>query len=170
MKLQKLYISKILPFLNKFKYCDIYEYEIRKIEQELAEAFNQKNIHTALDMPDFRYVKEGKVLLSIIKISIKKLNLSNLSLLKFDNECINITINEVNYQVIAFPSGEVPKINIKNNNLLFLMYQPGFKRVYYCGHILIEQKITKAYLKKFYTKHCEKDSQLFTDFNILERW
>ncbi len=42
INLQKLYLTKVLPHLRNFKMCEIYSFEIRKIEQELAESLNKK--------------------------------------------------------------------------------------------------------------------------------
>mgnify|MGYP000536355863 CR=1 FL=1 len=82
MNLQKLYLTKVLPHLSKFKMCEIYGFEIKKIEQQLAESFNKKNIHEALDIPDFKHVKNKKILPEIIKTAIKKLKIVD----EFENE------------------------------------------------------------------------------------
>jgi hypothetical protein len=75
MKIEQLYLTKIIPYLKEFKICEIYNYELKKLDQELAESMNQKNIYTALDLPDFKNIKEIKLESSVIKLSCKKLNI-----------------------------------------------------------------------------------------------
>lgn len=123
--------------------CEIYGFEIKKIEQQLAESLNKKNIHAALDIPDFRHVKDSKILPKIIDTALKKLNLIN----EFKNE---------KYKLVTFSSGNLPVINYNNENLAFFMYQPGFKKIYYCGKLLKEN-----------IKNSNK-TELFTDFENLE--
>ena len=65
MKIEQLYLTNIIPHLKEFKTCEIYNFELNKLYQELAESMNQKNIYTALDLPDFKNIKEIK--LSIVR-------------------------------------------------------------------------------------------------------
>lgn len=57
MRVEQLYLTKIIPLISEFKSCDIYNYELKKFDQELAESINQKNIYTALDLSDFKNIK-----------------------------------------------------------------------------------------------------------------
>ncbi|MGX1024262.1 hypothetical protein [Psychroflexus sp. MBR-150] len=82
MNKEKLYVSKVLPHLANFKVCNIYRYEIKKIEQELAESFNKNNIHEVLDIPDFRHVKNDKLMPEIIKLVLNKLKIEKNTLLQ----------------------------------------------------------------------------------------
>lgn len=47
MRVEQLYLTKIIPLISELKSCDIYNYELKKFDQELAESINQKNIYTA---------------------------------------------------------------------------------------------------------------------------
>jgi len=153
MNLQKLYLTKVLPHLSKFKMCEIYGFEIKKIEQQLAESFNKKNIHEALDIPDFKHVKNKKILPEIIKTAIKKLKIVD----EFENEKNGfLKINNTQYKLVTFSSGELPEIKFNNENLIFFMYQPGFKKIFYCG------KLLKENIKN------SNNTKLFTDFENLE--
>jgi len=153
MNTQKLYLTKVLPHLRNFKMCEIYNFEIKKIEQQLAESLNKKNIHEALDIPDFRHVKNTKLLREIIKVAIKKLKIIEKveaqinDFLKIDNK---------EYKLVTFSSGELPKIKFNNENLIFFMYQPGFKKIFYCGKLLKENV------------PISNKTELFTDFENLE--
>ena len=135
MNLQKLYLTKVLPYLKNFKMCEIYNYEIKKIEQKLAESLNKKNIHEALDIPDFRHVKDAKLLPEIIKIAILKLKLIEKERLEYTTNINILKIGDKEYQLVTFSSGELPKIRHNNENIIFFMYQPGFNKIFYCGRL-----------------------------------
>ncbi len=153
MNSQKLYLTKVLPHLKNFKMCEIYSYEIKKIEQQIAESLNKRNIHEALDIPDFRHVKNSKLLPEVIKSAIKKLKISE----KSDDKNIDyIKIDDKKYKLVTFSSGELPKIKSNNENLIFFMYQPGFKKIFYCGKLL-KENISST-----------NNVELFTDFGSLE--
>ncbi|MAE09056.1 MAG: hypothetical protein CL661_09895 [Bacteroidetes bacterium] len=133
--------------------CEIYSYEIKKIEQQIAESLNKRNIHEALDIPDFRHVKNSKLLPEVIKSAIKKLKISE----KSDDKNIDyIKIDDKKYKLVTFSSGELPKIKSNNENLIFFMYQPGFKKIFYCGKLL-KENISST-----------NNVELFTDFGSLE--
>ena len=118
MKLEQLYLTKILPYQREFKYCDIYNYELKKFDQELADSMNQKNIYTALDLPDFKNIKEVKLEASIIKHVCKKLKMGDdINLIKENTHKI-LNIDGMNYQLIFFPSGTIPEVEIKLENFV----------------------------------------------------
>lgn len=152
MNPQTLYLTKVLPHLKNFKMSVIYRYEIKKIEQQLAESFNKKNIHEALDIADFRHVKNKKLLPDILKLAIKKLKIIEK---EDDINSDHIIIDDKKYKIVTFISGELPKIKLNNDNLIFFMYQHGFEKVYYCG------KITKENIS------FTNNDELFTDFESL---
>lgn len=153
MNSQKLYLTKVLPHLRNFKMCEMYNFEIKKIEQQLAESFNKKNIHEALDIADFSHVKNTKLVPEIIKTAIKKLRIVE----SLEDEKVDfLKIDNKQYKIITFSSGELPKIKFNNENLIFFMYQPGFKKIYYCG------KLQKDNIRK------SDKIELFTDFENLE--
>tara|TARA_B100000795_G_scaffold67946_1_gene46904 strand:+ start:2457 stop:2963 length:507 start_codon:yes stop_codon:yes gene_type:complete len=166
MNQQKLYLSHILPYISKFKCCAIYSYEIKQIEQTIAESINKKNIHNALDVPDFRYVKDTKVLSHIIKLCLKKLNFDSVTINTKQNLTL-LNIENQDYQLITFASGELPKINIQEKNLLFFMYQPGFKKVYYCGKFKFKDNSAKINSEKFHEINSLENTQYFINFKEL---
>lgn len=152
MNSQKLYITKVLPHLKNFKMCEIHGFEIKKIEQQLAESLNKKNIYEALDIPDFKNVKDSKLLPKIIEISLKKLGLFK----EFKIEKYFLNIDNEKYKIVAFSSGDLPIIKYNNENLVLFMYQPGFKKIYYCGKLL-KENISRS-----------NETELFTDFEKLK--
>lgn len=168
MKIEQLYLTKIIPFLNEFKICDIYNYELKKFDQELAESMNQKNIYTALDLPDFVNIKDYKLEESIIKLTCKKLNIGNEVNLVKENGLKMLIIDGEKYQMIYFSSGSVPEVDLKLEKLIFFMYQPKFNKIYYCG-ILNLKKLTKTTINNFYKNNCYNDTKKFIDFKNLSR-
>ncbi len=149
MTSQKLYISKVLPHLKNFKTCEIYKYEIKKIEQKLAESLNKKNMYEVLDIPDFRHVKNSKLLPGIIKLAIKKLKLVKKEKpIEIKNTDI-IEIDNTEYQLVTFSSGEIPKIKFKNKNLIIFMYQPDFNKIFYCGKLYLNKVTNKENISEF---------------------
>ena len=119
MNLQKLYLTKVLPHLSKFKMCEIYGFEIKKIEQQLAESFNKKNIHEALDIPDFKHVKNKKILPEIIKTAIKKLKIVD----EFENEKNGfLKINNTQYKLVTFSSEAILSVYPKALNCFGFSY------------------------------------------------
>jgi len=168
MKIEKLYLTNIIPYLKEFKTCEIYNFELNKLYQELAESINQKNIYTALDLPDFVNTKEIKLETSIIKLSCKKLKIGNeVNLLK-ENGIKILIIDGEKYQLLFFPSGSVPEVIIKLEKLIFFMFQPKYQRIYYCGIYTIK-KINSTTINSFYKNHCFNDSNKFIDFKNLLR-
>jgi hypothetical protein len=166
MRIEQLYLTKIIPFLNDFKMCEIYNYELKKFDQELAESMNQKNIYAALDLPDFKHIKEIKLESSIINLTCRKLNLGeNINIIKEDGIKF-LQINDLKYQLIFFPSGLVPEVDLKLENLIFFMYQPKFKKVYYCG-TLKNKKLNKSIINNFYINNCFNDTKRFVNFKSL---
>ena len=168
MNLQKSFIKNILPYQKHFKCCDIYNYEIRKIEQEIAKSLNTKNIHTALDIPDFRSVKDSKVFTYILKLCINKLKIFEQTKLEHKQNKLILKHNTDIYQVIKFVSGELPLINDIEKNLIFFMYQPGFNKIFYCGRYNFKSKPTKSEIAKFYEDNCESGTQLFITIKSLQ--
>jgi hypothetical protein len=168
MNLQRIFISKVLPIQNTFKLCNIYSFEIKKIEQKVAESINAKNIHAALDIPDFRHIKDSRISRHIIELSIDKLKIFDNYIIENNSQDLILIKNNIKYQIIQFTVGVVPSIDIKESNLLFFMYQPGFKRIFYCGSFNIKDKLTKKTLNKFYEENCEKGTKYFTNFNCLK--
>jgi hypothetical protein len=168
MKIEELYLTKIIPFLNDFKRCEIYNYELKKLDQELAESMGQKNIYTALDLPDFKSMRELKLEPSIIKLTCKKLNIGKEVIFDKENGINILNIDSEKYQLIFFPSGTVPEIDIKLENIIFFMYQPKFQKIYYCGKQNLK-KLTKTVMSDFYTNHCLGETKKFIDFKSLTR-
>jgi hypothetical protein len=168
MKIEQLYLTKIIPYLKEFKICEIYNYELKKLDQELAESMNQKNIYTALDLPDFKNIKEIKLESSVIKLSCKKLNIGNQANLEKENGIKLLNIDGEKYQLIFFPSGSVPEVDIKSEKLIFFMYQPKFQKIYFCG-IYNSKKLNTTTINNFYKNHCFTDSKKFIDFKNLLR-
>jgi len=168
MKIEQSYLTKIIPFLNEFKICEIYNYELNKFDLELAESMNQKNIYTALDLPDFKNIREVKLEGSIIKLACKKLNIGGEVNLEKGNGLKVLNIDGEKYQLIFFPSGSVPEIDLKLEKLIFFMYQPKFQKIYYCG-IKNLKKLTKTTINDFYTNQCYNDTKKFIDFKNLSR-
>jgi hypothetical protein len=167
MNQQRLYLKHILPHLISFRCCDIYSYEIKNIEQTIAESINTKNIHNALDIPDFRYVKDTKVLSYIIKLSLKKFDFDSVTIL-INKNVTTLTINTKEYQLITFPTGELPLLNnVKANNLIFFMYQPGFKKVYYCGKFEVKNNLTPINCSKFHELNSLINTKYFINFKEL---
>lgn len=169
MKIKNLYLKYVLPNLINFDRCDIYNYEIKNLEQTLAESFNKKNIHEALDIPDFRHVKDLKLQSYIIELACNKLNLGNSIEYRKNSKCTSLLIDDVEFQLVLFPMGEIPQIELFNQKIIFIMYEPGFKKIFYCGKIELNNKITDKVYSEFYEKHCENGNKLFTDFKALSK-
>jgi hypothetical protein len=168
MKIEQLYLTKIIPYLIEFKICEIYNYELKKLDQELAESMNQKNIYTALDLPDFKNIKEIKLEASVIKLACKKLNIGIESNLEKENGAKILNIDGEKYQLIFFPSGSVPEIELKKEKLIFFMYQPKFQKIHFCGTLILKN-LNASSISNFYKNHCLNDTKKFIDFNILTR-
>ena len=168
MKIDRLYLTEVIPLLNQFKICEIYGYELKRFDQELAESMNQKNIYTALDLPDFKDIREIKLESSIIKLTCKKMNLGNEVNLMKENNSKFLNIDGEKYQLVFFPSGSVPEIEINFNKLIFFMYQPKFQKIYYCG-IFNLKNLTKATINNFYINNCLFGTKKFIDFKNLLR-
>jgi hypothetical protein len=168
MKIEQLYLTNIIPHLKEFKTCEIYNFELNKLYQELAESMNQKNIYTALDLPDFVNIKEIKLETSIIKLTCKKLKIGNDVNFEKENGIKILNIDDEKYQLIFFPSGSVPEVSIKKEKLIFFMFQPKYQKIYYCGiHTL--KKVNSITINNFYKNHCFNDSNKFIDFKNLLR-
>jgi hypothetical protein len=166
MKIEQLFLTKLKPYFNDFKSCEIYKHEINKIEQDIAESINQKNIYAALDIPDFKITKDLKLETRIIELACKKLKLGNEILFLNENGAKKIIIDGMMYQSIIFQSGVLPKIDLKHENIIFFMVQPMFKRVYYCGALELN-KLTKKEYNDFYQKYCFEETKIFVNFNLL---
>jgi len=168
MKVEQLYINNIIPLINEFEICEIYAYELNKLDQELAESINQKNIYTALDLPDFKHIKEIKLESSIVKLTCKKLNLGNQVDVEKENGFKILNLDGEKFQLIFFPSGIVPEINLRLEKLIYFMYQPKFQKIYFCG-IQNLKKLDKTTIDNFYLNHCYGDTKKFIDFKSLVR-
>lgn len=168
MKIEQLYLNAVIPHQKEFKVCDIYGYELKKFDQELADSMNQKNIYTALDLPDFKNIKDVKLEVSIIKHACKKLKIGNeINILK-ENDVKVLNIDGEKYQLILFPSGTVPEVNLKKEKLIFFMYKHKFQSIYYCGiHDL--KCLTETTINDFYENHCYNNTKKFIDFKNLIR-
>jgi len=166
MKIEQLYLTKVIPHLREFEICEIYNYEIKNLEQELAQSMNQKNIYTALDLPDFKHIKDIKLESGVITIACKKLNLGRIVKIIKNNGIKTIDIDGDIFQLIFFPSGTVPEVNLKYEKLIFFMFQPKFQKIYYCGKLDCK-KLTKTNIDYFYKNYCFKDTNKFIDFKIL---
>lgn len=166
MRSDLLYLSKVIPLLNEFKLCEIYNYELKKFDQELAESINQKNIYAALDLPDFKNIKEVKLESNIIKHTCKKLNLGDEVIISKDKNTKFLEIDNEKYQLVFFPSGSVPEVDVNFDKLIFFMYQPKFQKIFYCGKYDLK-KISKSTISKFYTTLCYNGTKKFIGFNEL---
>jgi hypothetical protein len=166
MKLEQMYLTEILPSLKFFKICEIYGFELRNLEQELAESINQKNIYTALDLPDFKHIKEKKLESLMIKLACKKLKLGDDIIIETKLKVNILTIDNEMFQLIFFPSGTVPEVDLKFEKLIFFMYQPKFKKIHYCGKLVLKN-LSKESTLKFYNENCHPNTQKFINFKIL---
>lgn len=166
MKIEQLYLTEVVPFLKNFIYCDIYKYELIKISQELADSLNEKNIYTALDKPDFKHLKDKKIEQSVLRIVCKKLKLANSVEEVIENGLKLLILDGVKYQLYLFPTSTVPEINIKFNKAIYFMYQPEFKKVYYCGKQNIGE-LNSDILNDFYLKNCYNGTKKFINFKNL---
>ncbi len=166
MKLEQLYLTYILPYQREFKCCEIYNYELKKFDQELADSMNQKNIYTALDLPDFKNIKEVKLEARIIIHACKKLKMGDdINFIK-ENAYKILNIDGVNYQLIFFPSGTIPIVEIKLENLIFFMYQHKFQKIFFCGRLKISP-LSKESINDFYKKNCFTNTKNFINFKNL---
>ena len=168
MKIEQLYLTEVIPNLINFEICEIYGYELKNLEQELAESINQKNIYTALDLPDFKHIKDIKLESNIIKLTCKKLKIGKTVVIEKRNGIKIIDIDDIKYQLIFFPSGIVPEIEIKLEKIIFFMFQPKFQKIYYCGKLCVN-KLTPTEINNFYTEHCFSGTKKFIDFKNLIR-
>lgn len=166
--MEQLYLTKVLPYLKDFVVCDIYGYELKKFNQELAESINQKNIYTALDLPDFKDIKDVKLEASIIQHSCKKLKIgSQVTLLK-GKSVKTLNIDGTDYQLILFPTGTIPEVNLKNEKIIFFMYQNKYQKIYYCGKLDLKI-LNESTINDFYTKYCFNNTKKFISFNNLNK-
>lgn len=168
MKIEQLYLTKVIPYLKDFKICEIYSYELKKLEQDLAESFNQKNIYTTLDLPDFKHIKDIKLESSIIKLTCEKLKIGNTIVIEKSNGVKFIDIDNIKYQLIFFSSGIVPEVELKKENIIFFMYQPKFQKIYYCGKLFLNG-MSETEVNDFYTNYCFGETKKFIDFKNLSR-
>lgn len=166
MRVEQLYLSMVIPVMKEFKICEIYVYELKKFDQELAESMNQKNIYAALDLPDFKHIKEAKLEANIIMLACRKLGIgTEVNLLK-DKGLKILNIDGEKYQLIFFPSGTVPEVDLKLEKTIYFMYQPKFEKIYYCGKLDLK-KLTQTTINNFYLNHCYNETKKFIDFKNL---
>lgn len=166
MKVEQLYLKTIIPLLKDFKFCNIYNYQLKKFVQELAESLNQKNIYTALDIPDFKFVKETKLEAKIIKLVCEKMKIGNVVEFYRSKRTKILEIDKKKFQLIFFPSGTIPEIEIDLENLIFFMYNENFEKIYFCGTFFL-QNICPESINQFYNNHCLANSKKFIDFKNL---
>lgn len=167
--MEQVYLDHVLPIAKEFIVCSIYSHELRQLDQEIATANNQKNIHTALDIPDFRIKRDIQKESLILKLTFEKLKLGNIiNLLKEKGDYI-VTLDGISYQVVFFPIGTIPKLKIKLNKLIFIMFRNDFNKIYYCGKLELKEVELRNECSEFYLKHCVGSENKFTDFRILKR-
>lgn len=173
MNSEQLYLKSITPLLNEFGRCSINSYEVKQVEQIIAEEVNVANIHRALDIPDFKWVKDKKMEGHILKIATKKLNLGKE--VKFSTKASYpiFHIDGVNYQLVFFKMGTLPKVQMKSPRMIFFMYQNGFQKIFYCGQLNLgssnTDRLNDEHLEIFKNDYCEKGTAYFTNFEKLTR-
>lgn len=166
MKIDQLYLTHINPYLKRFKLCKIYNYELLKLNQKVAESINQKDIYRALDIPDFKYVKEVRIQSDIIELACTRLKIGEESKVSNHKGIQILDIDRDKYQIIFFPSGSVPEVNLKKEKLIFFMYQPNFEKIYYCGKLELNDILDDT-ISNFYKNNCYKNTNKFIDFKSL---
>lgn len=167
--MEQVYLVHVLPVAKEFIVCSIYNHELRQLDQDIATAHNQKNIHTALDIPDFRMKRDFQKESLILKLTFEKLKLGkSIELLKEKGDYF-VTIDSVKYQVVFFPLGTIPKLKIKLDKLIFIMFRNDFNKIYYCGKLELKEEELRNECSEFYSKHCVGSENKFTDFRILKR-
>lgn len=166
--IDKLFLTEVIPFQSNFSTCEIYKFEMKKLEQELAESMNLKNIYNALDLADFKYVKTAKIELQILELACIKLNFGKEILLTKENGIKTLSLNGTKYQVILFPTFTVPEVDLKLEKTIYFMYSPQFEKISYCG-ILDLKNLNDTTISNFYKNHCYGDTKKFIDFKILQK-
>ena len=149
MKLGTSYIDSVLPYLNRFKSCSIYKYELNQIEKALAESVNTKTIYNALDIPDFKYSIKAKMDFFVLKHAIHKMNLfEDYDILKND-----VYVKGKRFSLLSFEMGTLPEIKDRHKNYLVFMFKRAYEKVYYCGKIYSEDLL-----------NMDQDAETNTDF------
>ena len=71
--MSNLYYTYVAPNIVNFKVVKIYNYELGKIDLEIANSFNKKNIHSALDSVDFKILRRTRLMNDVLKLTCSKL-------------------------------------------------------------------------------------------------
>lgn len=131
----------VLPLLYDFQSVRIYNYEIAKIDQQTAKLANKKNIHSALDLPDFKVLRRVRLINEILRLSCEKLNLGNEIIIKKKTTNKYIFIDGIEYCLLIFALGEKPIFKYSTDeNIIVFIYNYNFTKIFYCG----KKKISKS--------------------------
>ena len=130
------YLEIVSPIMNNFLKCDVYKFEIEKIDLEIAQSVNEKSIYKALDNVDFKTIRKVRLENEILKLVCKKLKIGNNILLGRDKDIKLIIIDDIKYQIIWLKDNTLPTISNNNNyKKMFFISSTDYKRFYYCGKI-----------------------------------
>jgi len=157
------FVQYVLPILNTAQSCTIYKHEIITLNKKIAEIFEKKNIYDFLDFPDLKIIQKKYLTKEVLKISFKRMNLIGEI---FDNnnlDKIYVQINKLKYNVIIFPTGEIPTIVTLKKPLIIFSYEPTFQKVFYLGKLNLSNKNTEIINQTNFLKNTQK----FIGFNNL---
>lgn len=156
--MSNLYYTCVAPNIVKFKVVKIYNYELGKIDLEIANSFNKKNIHSALDSADFKILRRNRLMNEVIKLTCHKLGLGDVLINKVEMDKYLI-INNEKYYLVFFSIGQLPYVNIDTEKSIVFLYSNDFTKVYYCGkknklkqeeYVLVNNKPVLTNFNEFY--------------------
>jgi hypothetical protein len=153
--MNNIFYTNVSPHLSKFTIVKIYNYELAKIDLEIAQSFNKKNIHSALDGVDFKILRRTRLMNEVLKLTCEKLKLGDEILIKKEGLEKYLIIDGVKYNLVFIMVGHLPFVNLNDEKTIVFIHLNDFTKVYYCGvkETLLPTDITlineKTVLKNF---------------------
>ena len=130
--MSNLYYTYVAPNIVNFKVVKIYNYELGKIDLEIANSFNKKNIHSALDSVDFKILRRTRLMNDVLKLTCSKLGFGDVLINKVGLEKYLIIDGE-KFNLVFFSIGQLPFVNIESEKSIVFLYSNDFTKLYYCG-------------------------------------
>lgn len=131
--MNNIFYTNVSPYLKDFTIVKIYNYELAKIDLEIAQSFNKKNIHSALDSADFKILRRTRLTNEVIKLTCEKLKLGTEILIRKEGVEKYLIIDKIKYNLVFSMIGHIPFVNVNKEKTIVFVYSNDFTKIYYCG-------------------------------------
>jgi hypothetical protein len=158
--MNNLFYTNVSPHLSNFTIVKIYNYELAKIDLEIAQSFNKKNIHSALDSVDFKILRRNRLMIEVLKITCNKLKLGDEISIKKEGSEKYLIIDGNKYNLVFIMIGQLPFVNLNNEKTIVFIYLNDFTKVYYCG---VKETLLPSDIILINEKPVLKNFEIFTN-------